>query len=164
MFFSAPQLKRDPLGGGVIVPRRSKVKKSQLRGVTVQAARQLLLSLPEVSEGRSYGMPSFLLKGRFLARFRDENKVLVLQLATIGEREVLIELDPGAFFFTDHYRDYPAVLVRLEKVAAPLLTDIVTESWRHVSALPPSSPRKSTKRIGKAGESKASVRRRLTSA
>ena len=148
----------------MIVPRRSKVKKSQLRGVTVQAARQLLLSLPEVSEGRSYGMPSFLLKGRFLARFRDENKVLVLQLATIGEREVLVELDPGAFFFTDHYRDYPAVLVRLEKVAAPLLTDIVTESWRHVSALPPSSPRKSTKRIGKAGESKASVRRRLTSA
>ena len=146
------------------VPRRSKVKRSRLRGVTVQAARQLLLNFPEVSEGRSYGMPSFLLNGRFLARFRDDETVLVVQLATIGEREVLIELDPDAFFFTEHYRNYPAVLVRLANVAAPLLTDVVTESWRHVSALLPGRPRKPTKRIGKGGESKARVRRRLTSA
>jgi hypothetical protein len=79
-------------------------------------------------------MPSFLLNGRFLARFRDEDTVLVLQLATISEREVLMELDPSAFFFTEHYRNYPAVLVRLGEVATPLLADVVTESWRHVSA------------------------------
>ena len=123
-----------------------------------KAARQLLLSLPEVTEGRSYGMPSFLLNGRFLARFRDDDTVLVLQLATIGEREVLVELDPGAFFFTEHYRNYPAVLVRLAQVAAPLLTDVVTESWRHVSALPPRRPRKPAKRIGKGTERKTRVR------
>jgi len=75
--------------------------------------------------------------------------VLVLQLATIGEREVLMELDPGAFFYTEHYRNYPAVLVRLTEVAAPLLTDVVTESWRQVSALPPRRPRKRAKRGGK---------------
>ena len=146
------------------VPRRSNVKKSRLRGVTVQAARQLLLNLPEVSEGRSYGMPSFLLNGRFLARFRDDDTVLVLQLATIGEREVLMELDPDAFFFTAHYRNYPAVLVRLAQVAAPLLTDVVTESWRHVSTLPPGRPRKPAKRAGKGRDRKARIRRRLTSA
>jgi len=106
-------------------------------------------------------MPSFLLNGRFLARFRDENTVLVLQLATIGERDVLMELDPGAFFFTEHYRDYPAVLVRLAEVAAPLLTDVVTESWRHVNALPPGRPRKPAKRSGKGGARKTGVRRRL---
>ena len=91
-------------------------------------------------------MPSFLLNGHFLARFRDEDTVLVLQLATIGEREVLMELDPGAFFYTEHYRSYPAVLVRLAEVAAPLLTDVVTQSWRRVSALPPRRPRKRAKR------------------
>jgi len=106
-------------------------------------------------------MPSFLLNGRFLARFRDENTVLVLQLATIGERDVLMELDPGAFFFTEHYRNYPAVLVRLAEVAAPLLTDVVTESWRHVNALPPRWPRKPAKRSGKGGARKMGVRRRL---
>src|SRR5467141_5042163 len=137
---------------------------SQARGVKVPAARQLLLALQNVVEGRSYGMPSFLLNGRFLARFRDDDTVLVLQLATISEREVLMELDASAFFFTEHYRNYPAVLVRLAEVAPPLLTDVVTESWRHVSALPPARPRKRAKRAGKGGERKAGVRRRLTSA
>ncbi len=119
------------------------------RGVSVLAARRLLLALQNVVEGRSYGMPSFLLHGRFLARFRDDDTVLVVQLATIGEREVLMELDPRSFFFTEHYRNYPAVLVRLAEVALPLLTDVVTESWRHVSALPPKRPRKPAKRSAK---------------
>jgi len=113
-----------------------------LRGVRVPDARKLLLGLANVVEGRSYGMPSFLLNRRFFARFRDDDTVLVLQLATIGEREVLMELDPRAFFFTEHYRNYPAVLIRLAEVPAALLTDVVTESWRHVAALPPARPRK----------------------
>jgi hypothetical protein len=148
----------------VTTPRQSQGTKNRRRGVSVRAARELLLSLPKVVEGRSYGMPSFLLNGRFLARFRDEDTVLVLQLATIGEREVLMELDPRAFFFTEHYRNYAAVLVRLAEVAAPLLSDVVTESWRHVSTLPPRRPLKPAKRGGKSGERKARVRRRLTRA
>jgi hypothetical protein len=110
--------------------------------VRVVEARRLLLKLPNVAEGRSYGLPAFLLNGRFLARFRDDDAVLVLQLATIGERDVLMELDPRAFFFTEHYRNYPAVLVRLAEVARPLLIDLVTEAWRHVASLPPPRPRK----------------------
>ena len=106
-------------------------------GVRVQDARRLLLSLPNVVEGRSYGMPSFLLNGRFLARFRDGDTVLVLQLATIGERDVLMRLEPQAFFFTEHYRNYPAVLIRLAKVPRSLLADVVAESWRHVGEMPP---------------------------
>lgn len=82
-------------------------------------------------------MPSFLLNGRFLARFRDDDSVLVVQLATIAEREMLMKLAPRAFFFTDHYRNYPAVLVRLAEVPPALLRDVIQESWRHVSTLPP---------------------------
>src|SRR5438309_7431038 len=108
------------------MPERSRTRKTRPRGVGVQDARRLLLRLPHVAEGRSYGMPSFLLNGRFLARFRDDDTVLVLQLATISERDVLMELDPRAFFFTEHYRNYPAVLVRLAAVARALLIDVVT--------------------------------------
>ena len=115
-------------------------------GVTVTAARRLLLKLPGVKEGRSYGMPSFLLNGRFLARFRDDDTVLVLLLATIGERDVLMDLDARAFFFTEHYRNYPTVLVRLAEVPPALLGDVVNEAWEHVSALPPARKRKPAKR------------------
>jgi hypothetical protein len=137
-----------------MTPRRPQARKAQLRGVRVIEARRLLLGLPDVEEGRSYGMPSFLLHGRFLGRFRDDNTVLVLHLATISERDVLMELDPRAFFFTEHYRNYPAVLIRLADVPRSLLTDVVTESWRHVGALPPVRPRKPPKRGGKGRERK----------
>jgi len=86
-------------------------------------------------------MPSFLVNGRFFARFRDDDTVLVLQLKTIADRDVLIEIDPRAFFFTEHYRNYPDVLVRLAEVPPPLLEDVVREAWRHASSLPPSRPR-----------------------
>jgi len=45
-----------------------------------------------------------------------------------------MELDPTAFFFTEHYRNYPAVLIRLADVPPSLLVDVVTEARRQVSA------------------------------
>src|SRR5205809_4819202 len=128
-----------------MTPRQPHAPKARRRGMRVVEARRLLLKLPNVTEGRSYGMPSFLLNGRFLARFRDDDTVLVLQLATIGERDVLMELDPRAFFFTDHYRNYPAVLVRLAEVPPALLSDLLRESWSHVATLPAARPRKARK-------------------
>src|SRR5437762_6419923 len=110
-----------------MTPRQPEAPKARRRGVRAVEARRLWLKLPDVVEGRSYGMPSFLLNGRFVARFRDDDTVLVLQLATIGEREMLMDLEPGAFFFTDHYRNYPAVLIRLAEVPAPLLRDVVKQ-------------------------------------
>ena len=118
---------------------------TQARGVRVAEVQRMLRKLPNVVEGRSYGMPSFLLNGRFLARFRDDDTVLVVQLATIGERDVLMELDPRAFFFTEHYRNYPAVLVRLAEVPPALLADVLRESWSHVVELPATRPRKARK-------------------
>ena len=56
-----------------------------------------------------------------------------------------MELDPRAFFFTDHYRNYPAVLVRLAEVPPALLRDVLRESWSHVATLPAARPRKARK-------------------
>jgi hypothetical protein len=119
----------------------------------------MLLRLPNVSEGRSYGLPSFLLNGRFFARLRDDDTVLVLQLGTITERDVLMRVDPQAFFFTEHYRNYPAVLVRLAEVPPALLIDVVTESWRQVAARPPARPRQKPKQAGRRSANSQSRRR-----
>jgi hypothetical protein len=109
------------------------MKERMERGVAVPAIRRLLLDLPNVVEGRYYGMPSFLLNGRFLARFRDGGTVLVLQLAAISDRDTLIDLDAGAFFFTEHYRNYPSVLVRLAEVDRALLEEAIAEAWRQLA-------------------------------
>jgi hypothetical protein len=111
------------------------------RGVSLADARKVLRKLDNVVEGLSYGMPSFLVNGRFFARFRDDDTVLVLQIKAISDRDVLMDIDPRAFFFTDHYRSSPAVLVRLKEVPPSLFEDVVREAWRHVSSLPPARRR-----------------------
>lgn len=110
--------------------------------VTVAKTDKLLLSLPGVVAGLSYGMPSYLVGGRFFARFRDDDTVLVLQLASIDERDVLINLNPKAFFFTDHYRNYPAVLIRLAKIPAGLFATVVDEAHAVAIAKPAKRPPK----------------------
>ena len=37
---------------------------------------------------------------------------------------------PETFFITDHYRDYPAMLVRLSKVDPDDLRRLLEEAWR----------------------------------
>jgi hypothetical protein len=130
------------------VPKRPSRRGKPERGVRVGDVRRFLLGLPNVTAGLSYGMPSFLVNGRFFARFRDDDTVLVLQIESIGERDVLMEMEPRAFFFTDHYRNYPAVLVRLAEAPGPLLEECIHEAWRHVSAKPPARPRSQRKRSG----------------
>ena len=109
--------------------------------IRVADARRFLLGLDNVVEGRSYGFPSFLVHGHFLARFRDDDTVLALRIASIDDRDVLMQMNSEAFFFTDHYRDYPAVLIRLAKVPSALFRDVVTAAWKHASSKPKKRPR-----------------------
>ena len=94
----------------------------------------MLLGLDGVAPGRSYGFPSFLLKGKFFARFRDDDTVLALRLGSIDDRAVLMQIDPRAFFFTEHYRDYPSVLIRLSEVKREVLADVLTSAWRTLTS------------------------------
>ena len=101
------------------------------RGVTPRFVKRMVLGLGGVEEGRAYGLPAFLLAGAFFARFRDDDTVLALRLSSIADREVLMQLDPKAFFFTEHYRNHPAVLVRLDQVRRAQLASVLEDAWRH---------------------------------
>jgi hypothetical protein len=90
----------------------------------------MLLALPGVEEGTSYGMPSFKLAGKFLARLRDDDTVLVVHLRSFDDRDHLLETKPDTFFTTDHYRNYPTILVRLVRVSAPMLEELLVDAWR----------------------------------
>jgi hypothetical protein len=46
------------------------------------------------------------------------------------DREVLLELDPAVFYLTDHYRPYPAILVRLTKAPMSLVAQVLEQAWR----------------------------------
>jgi hypothetical protein len=48
----------------------------------------------------------------------------------LEEREVLVEADPGTFFFTAHYKGHPLVLVRPEKLDLEWAKANLIRVWR----------------------------------
>ena len=101
----------------------------QRRPVTLQTARRLALAFPGVAEGPCYGTPGFRVRGKFLARLREDGDTLVVKCGD-EERDFRMQADPATFFVTDHYRDYPTVLVRLASVRAADLRDVLEQAWR----------------------------------
>jgi|SRR6266545_5719460 hypothetical protein len=49
---------------------------------------------------------------------------------TVNEREALMKIDPETFYITNHYLNYPAMLVRLSTVQPDDLRKLITESWQ----------------------------------
>ncbi len=48
----------------------------------------------------------------------------------LADRDVLLELDPRAFFVTDHYLAYPAMLIRLKEAQSVLVARLLDDAWR----------------------------------
>ncbi|AEQ52427.1 MmcQ/YjbR family DNA-binding protein [Pelagibacterium halotolerans] len=84
---------------------------------------------PGVVRSTSYGTPSIKLGTKFLLREREPG-ILALQRPSIDERDMLIEADPGLFFITDHYRDYPYVLVRMDRLTPEHFRALFETIWR----------------------------------
>jgi hypothetical protein len=59
--------------------------------------------------------------------------VLVLPVATEGEKHSLIAAEPDIFFTEPHYDGYAAVLVRIADIEVDELAEIVTDAWRLVA-------------------------------
>jgi hypothetical protein len=97
--------------------------------VTAETARRILLALPGVEEGPCYGTAGFRVRKKFLARLRDRDTVLVVKCG-FDERDFRLRADPDTFFTTDHYRGYPTVLVRLERVDEAELEALLEHAWR----------------------------------
>jgi hypothetical protein len=94
-----------------------------------ESVRRLLLALPGVEEGPCYGTPGFRVRGKLLARLREDGETLAVKCGD-DERDLRMQSDPTTFFTTDHYRGYPTVLVRLKSVDTATLRDVLEVAWR----------------------------------
>ena len=101
------------------------------RTMTIDEAGAIACGYPGVSEGTSYGTRGWRVGKKFLMREKEKmDGVLVLGVESIDEQEFLIENEPDIFFITDHYRGYPALLVRVAKIDSKHLTGIIERAWR----------------------------------
>lgn len=110
------------------MPRKKKAK-SRRKPVTLAALREIALAFPGVEEGTSFGTLAFRVRKQFLARLREDGESLVVKVG-FDEREMLMASDPETFFVTDHYLNYPSVLVRLTTVDREDLRQVIEQAWR----------------------------------
>ena len=94
--------------------------------IHLQFLRNFLLALPGVEERLTHGTPGFYVQKKFLARLWENGEVLAVRT---DDRDKWINTDPDIFFFTDHYKNYPTVLVNLERVEPDMLEQLLTEAW-----------------------------------
>ena len=84
-----------------------------------------------------YGKPALKVRGQMFACITSHKSAEAHTLAvraSIDERDALIGADPDTFYLTDHYVDYPIVLVRLRRIRPDALRDLLHGAWRFVSS------------------------------
>ena len=97
------------------------------RKLPLQTIRRVALAFPGVEEGTSYGTPAFRFKKKLIARLHQDGQSIMLKLG-FEAREHLMRADPGTFFITDHYRNYPSVLARLDRLSAADLRKLLEKA------------------------------------
>ncbi len=91
---------------------------------------KIVLALPGTEKSTSYGTPSIKVRGKILSRWRTEAEGGLAIRCDFLDRQILLQTQPEVFFLTDHYVDYPMVLVRLEKISRGALVDVAECAWR----------------------------------
>ena len=132
--------------------------------ITHAQVRRLALALPDAADDSTPERLVFSVGGRgfawtYLGRVAPKKPRIafpdVLAVSCPLERkEMLVAAAPDIYFDDDHYRGYPAVLVRLKQVPKAEFAALLGDACRIQASKPPKRPRKQTPARRKATASK----------
>jgi hypothetical protein len=94
---------------------------------------KIALALPGAEVVAAYGTPGIKVYGKIFSRWRTEAECAVAIRCDFLDRQILLQMQPDVFFLTDHYLNYPMILMRVEKASRDVLVDIVERAWRLVA-------------------------------
>lgn len=117
--------------------------------VTFDVIREIALELPGVEQSTVHGAPSLKVLGKLLAcpaihRSAEPNTLAV----RIGhaQRAKLVESEPGIYYVTDHYLNFPMILVRLSRIERSSLRKLLGKAWHLVGSRPKTSGKRVPRR------------------
>lgn len=84
--------------------------------------------LPGIEQSTSYGNLSVKVQGKYLCSLKDPT-TLSLRCA-MEDKEMLFASAPEIYYETDHYKGWPGLLVRLNKISQKELTVRLERAWR----------------------------------
>lgn len=104
---------------------------------TFENVRDIGLALPDVEDSTMYGKLALKVRGKLLTCLAIHKSAepgsLVVRI-DFEQRAGLLAEALETYYLTDHYRNYPAVLVRLSRITADQLRDLLGASWRFVTS------------------------------
>jgi hypothetical protein len=116
--------------------------------VTFDLVREIGLAMPDVEEGTMYGSPALNVRGKLLTCLAIHKSAETESLAVridFYQRAGLLAEDPATYYLTDHYVNYPVVLVRLSQIRIDQMRDLLDSAWRFVTAQKRTASRPSVK-------------------
>lgn len=103
---------------------------------TLDAIVRSTLELPEVVESTAYGQPALKRKDKLIFALRKDLETLAL-VCSFEDRAALMTTHPDTYFITDHYLNWPSVVVRLENADLKILRRAVKAAWERAGASAP---------------------------
>ena len=100
--------------------------------VTFEHVRLAAQAFPGIEDSTSYRTAALKVRSKLLARLHQSGECFVLR-ADLLDREILMQADPRVFYVTDHYQNYPWVLVRFSAVDVGALPNLIDRAWRLVA-------------------------------
>jgi hypothetical protein len=116
--------------------------------IDFDVVRAIAIALPDVEASTIHGAPSLKVRGRLLtcpALHRSAEPNTLAVRIDFDQRAELMAAEPDVYYVTDHYLNYPTVLVRLSRIDQDSLRDLLTMAWRFVS----SKTKRSGRKVGK---------------
>jgi hypothetical protein len=113
--------------------------------ISFDTVRKIGLTLGGVEESTAYGAPALKVDGKLMAcvpTHRSAEPDSLTVRVDFEQRAELIAGAPEIYYVTDHYEDYPSVLVRLSRVNPDILRDLLGMAWRFVTSGEGRKPRK----------------------
>src|SRR4051794_22111890 len=102
--------------------------------MTFDDVRAFALSWSEVEDGTSYGTPALKVRKKMLVRLKEDGDSLMVPSIEPDERAMLMETRPKMFYITDHYRDWPSVLVRLSACSRGTLEPLMLRRRKELAS------------------------------
>jgi hypothetical protein len=105
--------------------------------------RRIALALPETSERPAYGNTAWRVRDKIfvwerplrpkeandLGESAPSGPILAVRVEDLGVKEALLQANPETFFTTPHFDGYAAVLIRLDRISAEELNELIVEAW-----------------------------------
>src|SRR5436190_13573781 len=107
--------------------------------LTFETVLEIGMGFSGVESGTTFGWPCLKANGKLFTWMPVKKDVEPGTLALridFDQREALLEEAPDTYYLTDHYRNYPAVLIRLNRLDKESLRDLLRASYRVVTTKP----------------------------